>query len=538
MKFAIQKSLQFPDANWSGLILAKRASGEFPEIAEIQESGLEQKSLDRIIEYFQKNKVDKKTGQHDYSTLATGEVKTLPLHLSNICLRAKARELGGESAALLQWGRGLAKMISQQKWQRIALPVIPGLDAARFRLVLEGLWFGSYRFGELKEKDDEKDPTLTIIVDTAQGALSERVLENMVADIAKQTTAMQQTLKLVLSPANICTPEFFSDFAAKQAGALPDVQSEIWGEDRLEKEDMNLILAVGRGSPRESRLLILNYCGDNTDNGHIALVGKGVCFDTGGTNLKPSGSIKGMQYDMMGGAIVYGAFHYLADSGIKANIKAYIPLVENQIGGKAIKTGDIITSAMGPTVEINNTDAEGRLILADAIHYAVRQKPRLLLDCATLTGAAIMALGEQCAAYYSNDDEVAELFAQAGRETGEDVWRMPLFRPYVGYLKSKLADISNISTKGSGGGSLTAALFIEKFALQRDDSRYGEDEAGEEDNTKISNEETPPHAWLHLDMAGWSGSDEHPSLGENSRALGVRLLSNFVRRYLAGRHSS
>ncbi|MEM9424916.1 MAG: leucyl aminopeptidase family protein, partial [Spirochaetota bacterium] len=373
-----------------------------------------------------------------------------------------------------------------------------------------GLWFTLYQFDELKEKKkDTEFPALTIL---AGGPDSANRLQEMLLQLDCQFRAMQQVLKLVLSPANICTPQFFSDFAAKQAGALPGVSTEVWGEERLEKEGMNLLLAVGRGSPRESRLLILDYRGDEQNREHIALVGKGVCFDTGGTNLKASSQMKGMQYDMMGGAIVYGAFYALAGSAVKGNIRAYIPLVENQIGAEAIKTGDVFRSAMGLTVEVNNTDAEGRLILADAIHCAVRQKPSLLVDCATLTGAAVAALGEQCAAFYSSDQRTADLFSAAAGETGEDVWQLPLFRPYARFLESKVADISNISTKSSMGGSLTAALFLEKFAVQEDDDGRAA-------------------PWLHLDMACWSGLDKHPSFGKNVRAAGVRLLSLFVRKY-------
>ncbi len=510
-----------PAEGFDALILARRDCLDFPSVPEPWRP-----DISRMIAYFQQHKIesaDSKSKQQDYSALARSEGpdELLPVHLSSLPLGSRTTELGSESAALLQWGKSLAGVISKEKWQRPLLPLIPGLSLEQFRLVLEGLWFGSYQFNELQKKKEQPGPVLTLLGDASAE------LEVILADMALQTEALQQTLKLVLSPANICTPTFFSDFVAEQLadlGARPSrIRSDIWGEERLAKEGMNLILAVGQGSPQESRLLLLDYQGDPTSAEHIALVGKGVCFDTGGTDLKNSTNLKGMQYDMMGGAIVYGAFYYLAASGIQANIRAYVPLVENQIGCEAIKTGDIIRSAMGPTVEINNTDAEGRLILADAIHHAVQQKPRLLLDCATLTGAAIVALGEQCAAYYSNDERVAELFAQASRETGEDVWRMPLFRPYASFLESKLADMSNISTKSDDGGSITAALFLEKFAAPHKQEPEGTQ----------PDEETPAHAWLHLDLAAWSSPDEHPSLGKNVRAMGVRLLSSFVRKYLA-----
>ncbi len=524
LKLATDKRAQGTKGVKGGLILAKPSGQEFPDLAGIAGTEPWRAGIQQVLAHFLEQETALKGKQQDLSALASGldNESALPVHLSNIRLGAKTKELGNESAALLQWGKSLAAAIRKQRWEEAALPVIPGLSLEQFRLVLEGLWFGSHQFLELKKpQDDAVEVQLQLIVPAAErGKATE--LQTVLKDLEHQIAAARQTLKLVLSPANICTPEFFSDFAAAEAGKLPEVSAEIWGESRLRKEGMNLLLAVGRGSPRESRLLLLDYRGDSSSSQHIAMVGKGVCFDTGGTNLKSSAGLKGMQYDMMGAGIVYGAFHYLASSGLKANLKAYIPLVENEIGCNAIKTGDIIKSAMGPTVEINNTDAEGRLILADAIYHAVRQKPKLLLDCATLTGAAIVALGEQCAAFYSNDDQVASLLAQAARDTGEEVWRMPLFQPYAGFLDSKLADMSNISTKSSmGGGSLTAALFLQKFAFP--ESEDGEGGAQVTDACR--------HAWVHLDLAGWSSLEEHPSLGESSRSAGVRLLASFVRQY-------
>ena len=517
MTFQLKDSL--PDN--CGLILAKLSDVlDFPLI-----DGVEtwQKSIRENIKYFQdreqKITIALKDREWEHSSLATGSEGVLPLHLSSINLSAKAHELGNQSSALLQWGKNLAAVIIRNKWKHIALPCISGLNLEQFRLVLEGIWFASYQFSELKKNKELNEPILTVIANGENQSKLQSILE----DISWQIDAVKQTLKLVLSPANICTPEFFCEFVHQQTNPLSRVKTEIWGEAELEKKGLNLLLAVGRGSPEESRLLILEYQGDDANSEHIALVGKGVCFDTGGTNLKASANIKGMQYDMMGAAIVYGAFYYLARTGIKGNIRAYIPLVENQIGCAAIKTGDIIRSAMGLTVEINNTDAEGRLILADAIHCAVQHQPTLILDCATLTGAAIVALGEQCAAYYSNDERISHLFTQASQETGEEVWQLPLFRPYASFLDSKLADISNISTAGSsGGGSLTAALFLERFALQN---------AKQTEFVEKNQNHKEPHSWLHLDLAGWSSLNEHPALGKNARAMGVRLLSNFVRRY-------
>ena len=508
MKFVVQTD--YPPG--VALILAQpRSQQSFSELAKVQSGIAGLPGIEPIINSFVER--CNEDSEQNCSAMVENNGGVVPLYLSRIDLPRKAEELGSESLALLQWGHNMAKVVAKQKWEQAALPWIPGLEISQLRLVLEGFWGGLHRFDRLKSKKmkDAPDCEIVLIAPDSSGAAE---FAGLIEGLERQTDAMQQTLELVLSPANICTPEFFCNFAIERAGALPGVSATFWDEEKLEAEGMNLLLAVGRGSPQQSRLLFLEYNGRPESDEHIALVGKGVCFDSGGTNLKPSSSMKGMQYDMMGGAVVYGTFYHLARSGFPGNIRAYVPLVENLIGGSAIKTGDIVKSAMGVNVEIDNTDAEGRLILADTIYCALKKRPGLLVDCATLTGAAITALGQQCAAFYTNSDRVAELFAQASRETGEAAWRMPLFAPYSSYLESELADLCNIPKKNIGGGSITAALFLKNFALPKNDQA-----------------ETSPHDWLHLDLAAWIDLDEHQGLGKNAQALGVRVLSHFIQKY-------
>lgn len=420
-------------------------------------------------------------------------------------IASKRKQTGSETAALLQLGGQIARELKKRKVRQLHTPAC--LPLGPLELLLEGIWFGLYQFQDFQNKPEPEDIAITVYSDGS----GSRELEPFAAAFALRIQTIENGLRLAKTPSNICTPDFFSRFAAGKLERVDNVTVDLWDESRLAAEKMNLILAVGQGSPKGSQLLLLDYRGAPENPDHMALVGKGVCFDTGGSNLKSSGNMLGMQYDMVGAAVVYSTFQWIAASRARLNLKAYIPLVENQIGGEALKPGDIITSALGKTVEINNTDAEGRLILADALYLAAKAAPRILIDCATLTGAAVVALGKLCAAFYSNDDETARRFDEAARATGEDVWRMPLFRMYAQDLKGEVGDLSNISKKGGEGGSILAALFLETFALSR----------------------SAEQPWIHLDLAGWGMNKEHPSFGKNGQVMGVRLLSEFLGRFAA-----
>jgi leucyl aminopeptidase len=266
---------------------------------------------------------------------------------------------------------------------------------------------------------------------------------------------------------------------------------------------MNALLGVGRGSARDSRLVAMRWNGARAKRARpVAVLGKGVCFDSGGLSIKPAAGMEDMKGDMGGAACVVGLLHALAARKARANVVGVIGLVENMPDGDAIRPGDILTSMSGQTIEIVNTDAEGRLVLSDALWYAQETfKPRLMIDLATLTGAIMVALGHEYAGLFSNNDELAQKIAAAGEATGEKVWRMPLGQPYDKLIDSKFADMKN--TGGRHGGSITAAQFLQRFV-----------------------KDTP---WAHLDVAGVAmgspSSDINPSWGSG---WGVRLLNRLI----------
>lgn len=305
---------------------------------------------------------------------------------------------------------------------------------------------------------------------------------------------------LVNEPANVLYPEEFARRAAtlRKAG----VAIEILDEKALQKLGMRALLGVGQGSRRESRVVIMRWNGGKKGEAPLAFIGKGVCFDTGGISIKPAASMEDMKGDMAGAACVVGLMHALASRKAKANVVGAIGLVENMPDGNAQRPGDIVTSMSGQTIEIINTDAEGRLVLADVLwHVTKKFKPKFMVDLATLTGAIIVALGQEYAGLFSNDDRLSERLTKAGEATGEKVWRMPLAPEYDKMIDSKFADVKN--TGGRYGGAITAAQFLQRFV-----------------------DKTP---WAHLDIAGTGmgspSSDINRSWGSG---FGVRLLNRLV----------
>ena len=267
---------------------------------------------------------------------------------------------------------------------------------------------------------------------------------------------------------------------------------------------MGALLGVAQGSERPPRVVVLHWRGGRDKDKPVAFVGKGVVFDTGGISIKPAAGMEDMKGDMGGAAAVAGLMHVLAARKAKVNAVGIVGLVENMPDGKAQRPGDVVTSMSGQTIEVINTDAEGRLVLADLLTYVQRNdKPAAIIDLATLTGAIIVALGNHHAGLFSNNDELAEQLLKAGRESGEKVWRMPLGPEYDKLIDSKIADMKN--TGGRHAGSVTAAQFLQRF---------------------VEND-TP---WAHLDVAGTAmGSPAHETNQSWGSGLGVRLLDEFVR---------
>ena len=373
-----------------------------------------------------------------------------------------------------------------------------GAAAADFAL---GLRLRGYRFDKYKtrkkepEEDNAQPPEFVIGSGhgaAARGASHERFAVAEGVEIARN---------LVNEPPNILFPVEFAD----RAKALEKLGVEVnaLDEKAMGKLGMNALLGVGRGSSRDSRLVTMRWSGARSKRTKpIVIVGKGVCFDSGGISIKPASGMEDMKGDMGGAACVVGLLHALATRKAKVNAVGVIGLVENMPDGDAMRPGDILTSMSGQTIEIVNTDAEGRLVLADALWYAQETfSPRAVIDLATLTGAILVALGQEFAGLFSNNDELAQRLIAAGDATGEKVWRMPLGQAYDKLIDSKFADMKN--TGGRHGGSITAAQFLQRFV-----------------------KDTP---WAHLDVAGTAmgspSSDINPSWGSG---WGVRLLNRVI----------
>ncbi|HLW90050.1 MAG TPA: leucyl aminopeptidase [Roseiarcus sp.] len=366
---------------------------------------------------------------------------------------------------------------------------------------LLGLRLRAYRFDKYKTKkkdDDENggEPASVVIglADPAAARRAARAREAVAAGVALARS-------LVNEPANVLFPVEF----ARRAAALTKlgVTVDVLDERAMTRLGMGSLLGVGRGSERESRLVIMRWNGaKGAKTKPIAFIGKGVCFDTGGISIKPAAGMEDMKGDMAGAACVTGLMQALASRKAKVNAIGAIGLVENMPDGEAIRPGDILTSMSGQTIEVINTDAEGRLVLADVLWYVQNKyKPAFMIDLATLTGAILVALGQERAGLFSNNDELAERLAEAGKATGEKVWRMPLDPAYDKLIDSKIADVKN--TGGRNGGSITAAQFLQRF---------------------VNN--TP---WAHLDIAGTGFSSPASETNRSwGSGWGVRLLDRLV----------
>lgn len=275
-------------------------------------------------------------------------------------------------------------------------------------------------------------------------------------------------------PPNVCTPSYIAESAAKLAKRYKALTLEVLEEAEMESLGMGALLSVTRGSEEPAKLVVLNYRGGDEDEPPVILVGKGITFDTGGISLKPAPAMDEMKFDMCGAASVLGTMQSIAAMKLPINLMVMVPTCENMPSGRASRPGDIVKSMSGKTVEILNTDAEGRLILCDALTYAQRYEPRVLIDVATLTGACVIALGHHNSGLMSNDDGLAESLLAAGRRADDTAWRLPMSEDYDKQLKSNFADFANVG--GREGGAITAACFLAKF--------------------------TKDVTWAHLDIAG------------------------------------
>lgn len=336
-----------------------------------------------------------------------------------------------------------------------------------------------YYFDLFKSKKNEQFLNKMIIVDSTYNVQKFSAITKVVDSLIDGAFLVRD---LGNAPANFMTPTKLADYA-KETATLDGVKVHIMGKKEIIEEKMFSFLAVAQGSDQEPRFIELHYQGTDNKTQPIVLVGKGITFDTGGISLKPSTRMDDMKFDMCGAATVIGVFMAVAKLKLPLNLTVLVPTCENMPSGSAIKPGDIIKSRSGKTIEILNTDAEGRLILCDALDYAKQFNPKLVIDVATLTGACVVALGNVLAGLYSNNDEIAEQLLKAGVKSGDRAWHLPLMEEYGEKLKSQYADLANIATNWNGsGGSAKAAWFLYEFIY--------------DDNTKTR------YPWVHLDIAG------------------------------------
>jgi len=366
---------------------------------------------------------------------------------------------------------------------------------ALYQSLIEGIHFGCYRFNRYLSGSEEVALRVNLVTTSVES--TEKILDKTNKVIAGVMLARE----LANEPANVINPVTFSEKVVEVFTGLPNCTVEIFDTQKLNELKMGGILSVGGGSDTPPRLAIIRYEHPEPVK-HVALVGKGVTFDSGGISIKPAQNMGWMKADMSGAAAVTGAMLNIVNLQLPLKVIAALPLAENMLSGSAYRPGDIVTTFSGKTVEVDNTDAEGRIVLADALWYASGESPDIILDLATLTGAAAVALGELAAAFFTHNDELAESLTASGELTRERVWRMPLWNEYNKYIKSDVADVKN--TGGRYGGAITAAKFLEKF---------------------VQNGEN----WAHIDIAGPAIANSSTSYSKTwMTGFGVRLLTNFL----------
>jgi len=366
-------------------------------------------------------------------------------------------------------------------------------SAANVSAVVEGAILAVFEPDRYKTDDDKKSvESFTIAVeggapDLAAAAERGRILAE----------AQNFTRDLVNEPANLLTPLLLADAARKMAAEY-HLECEVLDRDQMAALKMGALLGVAQGSAEPPALIVVRYKpASGESKAHLGLVGKGVTFDTGGISIKPADGMEKMKYDMAGGASMLGAMRAIAQLKPSIPVTAFVPCVENMPGSKAQRPGDIVTAMSGKTIEVINTDAEGRLILADALHYAKQQGCTHLVDAATLTGAIVVALGHLNVGLFANDDGMRDRVLAAAKAEGDRMWNMPLEDDYKDYIKSPFADLANVG--GRWGGAVTAAMFLKEFAG-----------------------DTP---WVHLDIAGTAWIDDvKPYLSKGPSGVPVRTL--------------
>jgi leucyl aminopeptidase len=368
-------------------------------------------------------------------------------------------------------------------------------DAAQ--MIAEGLALGVWQYNEMKRpNDDGKKPQLDRFDLLAVDSLNDMQEGHRIGAAIGAGQTFARSLQVL--PSNICTPSYVAD-RARELARRHGFDITILDKAALQKEKMGALLSVAQGSAEEPRFIVLEYKG--SDGKPLVLIGKGVTFDTGGISIKPAQNMEDMKYDMSGAAAVLGTFEALGRLKPRVHVVGLIPSTENMPSGTAVKPGDVVTSHYGKTIEVINTDAEGRLILCDALSYARRYQPAAVIDIATLTGAIVVALGHSAAGLMGSDERLVEEVRAAGEKAGERVWPLPLWEDYRDLMKSDIADVKN--SGGRPAGSISAGWFLREFV--------------------------DGFPWAHLDIAGTAYSDrDDPSRVKGPTGMGVRLFTEFV----------
>jgi leucyl aminopeptidase len=387
----------------------------------------------------------------------------------------------------------------------VVIDAMDGLPLGRTELALAlatGACLRSYRFDKYQTtEDDDEAKTASPQALTFQMAEPEAAVAAWSAAQAV-VDGVGHGRDLVSEPANVLSPSAFAE-ACRELGAGHGLEVEILELDQLRDLGMNALVGVSQGSVQPPYVAVLRWQGGAEGEAPVALVGKGVCFDSGGLSLKPAGGMEEMKWDMGGAGAVFGAMQALAGRKAKANVVAVLGLTENMPSGTAQRPGDVVTAMSGLTIEVVNTDAEGRLVLADVLHFTKeRFKPKVMIDLATLTGAIIVALGHEQAGLFSTDDQLAGWLEAAGARVGEKVWRMPLGNGYAKHIKSAIADIKNVGRTREAGAT-AGAVFLQRFVG-----------------------DVP---WAHIDIAGvaWSKQDL-PLSPKGATGFGIRLLDRLI----------
>ena len=457
------------------------------------------KDLTQKINSFLKQLKEKNRGEEISSLDISNEKKCIVIKVKNKYENSYFEEIGGVFFTYIKKIKNInsidiyADSLSENKEKLVKI----------FSEFIFGFNLKSYTFNKYK----------TLNTDKINKKINFKIITSHKKNIAneyKYYNAIKEgiflTRDLVSEPPNVLSPKVYAN-EIKKLSKL-GLKIKLYNEKELKKLGLNALLGVGQGSVNETYLVTIEWHGNKkTKQKPLAFVGKGVCFDTGGISLKPARFMEEMKYDMAGSAVVVGLLKSLALRKAKINAVGVVGLVENMPGGNAQRPGDIVKSYSGKTIEVLNTDAEGRLVLADALSFTEKKyKPRFIIDLATLTGAIIISLGEEYAGLFSNDDELSKNIFKSSENVNEKVWRLPLHKNYDKLMDSNIADVQNINYAG-GAGSITAAQFLQRFILNK----------------------TP---WAHLDIAGMAFSKKAANLNPGgATGFGVRLLNNLVKEY-------